>query len=258
MNSSKYTYTSSGRSNPIPPEKITLFAGYHSEFLSLGIRERIEFHPFAPPHLCVCGSSGSGKSFLEAQLLARLADHKEYELIFSDFKGIDFPYLLGCPGYYPHMEVGTALDYVTAEMDRRMSNPLPYYHPIFCVFDEWSGYLNLLDRKGQDEAKKKLSALLMLSRTASICIILVMQRMDASNFGSSRDNIGHIICLGSLSEEAKRMISPDHKDMLLPQGRGKGYLVSDGRPPSPLTVPNIRDPERIQNTLKRALSRRER
>lgn len=241
-------------SKHISPEDISIPVGVNSELLSYGVIRPVYVTPFNPPHICICGASGSGKTFLEAQLLARLAEHKDYGLIFSDFKGIDFPYLMRCPAYYPHMGVGTALDYITAEMNRRMSNPLPYYKPIFCVFDEWSGYLNLLDRKGQDEAKKKLSALLMLARGASICIVLVMQRMDASNFGSSRDNIGHIICMGSQSEEAKRMISPDYKDMLLPQGRGKGYLVSDGRLPIPVTVPDVRDPEHIHTILKQALS----
>ena len=135
-----------------------------------------------------------------------------------------------------------------------MANPRQYYRPLFFVFDEWSGFLSGLDKKLQDAAKKDLSSLLMLARGASICIVLCMQRIDASNFGSSRDNVGTILALGQLSQEARRMIDTDHKEMLTASGRGKGVLVTDGRLPIPITIPDVRDMNALNERIRSALN----
>ena len=95
----------------------------------------------------------------------------------------------------------------------------------------------------------------MLSRGASICIVLAMQRIDASNFGSSRDNVGNLLALGQLSQEARRMIDADHKEMLTASGRGKGVLVTDGRLPIPVTIPDVRDMKALNERIRNALNR---
>ena len=94
----------------------------------------------------------------------------------------------------------------------------------------------------------------MLSRGAYICVILAMQRIDASNFGSIRDNVGTILALGQLSQEARRMIDADHKDMLTASGRGKGVLVTDGRLPIPITIPDVRDMNALNERIRSALN----
>ena len=236
------------------PEEISLPIGYHSDFLKYGIRQPVIIKPFAPPAVAICGASGSGKTFLETQLLARLVRHKEFEVVLADFKGIDFNWLSGCGHYYQHMQVGSALDYVIDRMNERMANTQrTYYHPIFFVFDEYAAWLSLLDKKQADLAKQKLSSLLMLARGCGITLILSMQRLDASNFNSARDNIGHIIAMGNLSNEAKRMVCPDYKELLEPQPRGEGYLITAGGVPTPLTVPDVRDKERMKHRIYDAL-----
>ena len=162
---------------------------------------------------------------------------------------------IGCRHYYRHNAVGNALELVVRIMNERMKHPERGYLPLFFIFDEWSGFLSSLDKKAQDEAKKALSSLLMLSRGASIALVLCMQRIDASNFGSSRDNLGNILALGQLSQEAKRMIDPDHKEMLTASGRGRGVLVTDGKLPVPVTIPDVRNMKQLNERIISALNR---
>ena len=238
----------------LSPDDIEITIGMNTELLQYGIIRAVSIKPFNPPHICLCGASGSGKTFTERQILGRLAQDPANLIIFADFKGIDYPNLIDCRNYYRHNAVGDALTHVTKIMNERMANPQPYYRPLFFIFDEWSGFLSGLDKKSQDAAKKDLSSLLMLSRGAYICIILAMQRIDASNFGSSRDNVGTILALGQLSQEARRMIDADHKDMLTASGRGKGVLVTDGRLPIPITIPDVRDMNALNERIRSALN----
>ena len=243
------------RSKYPSPEIITFPVGLNTELLSFGIIRPVMITPFNPPHLCICGASGSGKTFTERQILGRIAQSQANRIIFADYKGIDFTDFIGCRHYYRHNAVGDALSLVVRIMNNRMAHPEGSYAPIFFVFDEWSGFLSSLDKKAQDAVKKDLSSLLMLSRGASICIVLAMQRIDASNFGSSRDNVGNLLALGQLSQEARRMIDADHKEMLTASGRGKGVLVTDGRLPIPVTIPDVRDMKALNERIRNALNR---
>lgn len=237
------------------PETITFPVGVNTELLAYGIVRPVMITPFNPPHMCICGASGSGKTFTERQVLGRIAQDPANLIVFADYKGIDFPEYIGCKHYYRHNAVGNALELVVRIMNYRMAHPEASYLPLFFVFDEWSGFLSSLDKKAQDEAKKALSSLLMLSRGASIALVLCMQRIDASNFGSSRDNIGTILALGQLSQEARRMIDADHKEMLTASGRGRGVLVTDGKLPVPVTIPDVRDMKQLNERIIFALNR---
>ena len=237
------------------PESIRIPIGVITELLPYGVIRTVYVTPFNPPHLCICGASGSGKTFTERQVLGRIAQDPANLIVFADYKGIDFVDFIGCRHYYRHNAVGNALELVVRIMNERMKHPERGYLPLFFIFDEWSGFLSSLDKKAQDEAKKALSSLLMLSRGASIALVLCMQRIDASNFGSSRDNLGNILALGQLSQEAKRMIDPDHKEMLTASGRGRGVLVTDGKLPVPVTIPDVRNMKQLNERIISALNR---
>lgn len=237
------------------PETIMIPIGVNTELLAYGIVRPVMVHPFNPPHMCICGASGSGKTFAERQVLGRIAQDPANLIVFADYKGIDFPEYIGCKHYYRHNAVGDALKLVVRIMNERMKHPERSYFPLFFVFDEWSGFLSGLDKKAQETAKQALSSLLMLSRGASIALVLCMQRIDASNFGSSRDNLGNILALGQLSQESKRMVDADHKEMLTASGRGRGVLVTDGRLPIPVTIPDVRNMQLLNERIRSALNR---
>ena len=237
------------------PETIMIPIGVNTELLAYGIVRPVVVYPFNPPHMCICGASGSGKTFTERQILGRIAQDPANLIVFADYKGIDFPEYIGCKHYYRHNAVGNALELVVRIMNERMKHPERSCLPLFFIFDEWSGFLSSLDKKAQDEVKKALSSLLMLSRGASIALVLCMQRIDASNFGSSRDNLGSRLALGKISEEGKRMLDPDHKEMLTASGRGRGVLVTDGKLPVPVTIPDVRDMKQLNERIISALNR---
>lgn len=185
------------------------------------------------PHLLLVAPSGGGKTHLLTLVLGQLAQ-KRAALVLADFKGTDFIALDGCKNYYRHSAVAEALDLVFQELQERMKNPRMQYSPLFFAVDEWSGFLGLYPKKEQEHFKQQLASILMLGRGVSVFAILALQRADAA-YISGRDNIGNSIGLGRLSAESIRMTFGDHKDSIQPQGRGRGYLGTDGRPLRELT-----------------------
>ena len=232
-------------------DNLEIRVGFRTDLLESGIKHAVGFYPFNPPHLCVTGASGSGKTY-SLILILQMFLRNGFEVYMADFKGIDFRWLDGCGHFFQHMTVGLALDRVMNIMNARMSGKEKISHPVCLIMDEWSGYLSMLSKKDVDATKQKLQALLMLARGAGVMCVLSMQRMDvSSNFSAgSRENIGNILCLGSFSKEAKQMIAPDYKDLLIPKGRGKGYLVTDGKVPVPITIPRIRDVDEMKRRIR--------
>lgn len=220
-------------------EESRIFVGFEQKALFHGdlIPLQIDFR--AAPHLLIVASSGSGKTYLLALVLRQLAE-KKADLVFADFKGIDFTGLEGCRNYYRHNAVADALNRIFEELQRRMANPHEEFPPLYFCIDEWSGFLGLYPKKEQEHFKQQLASILMLGRGLLVFAVIAMQRADAA-FISGRDNIGNCIGLGSLSRESLNMTFGDCKDVMLPKGRGKGYLKTDGKPLRELSVPRIRD-----------------
>lgn len=240
----------------VSTENLQLKIGFDSQILDYGFREGVFITPFAPPHVAIIGNSGSGKTYLLKLLLGRISLHKEYELVLADFKGVDFHWLTGSRNFYQYAEVGTALDYVYNLMKQRMEHGgTRYMHPVFFAWDEMAAYLSMLPKKEAELQTQKFSALLMLGRGVSVCCILSMQRPDAAYFSRARDNIGNIVALGTLSEESKKMIAASYRDEIVPQPRGRGYLLTDGKAPRAITVPTVRDMEMLRTTVHAGLNR---
>lgn len=239
------------------PESLRLLVGVDSGLSDRGFLEKVFLLPFNPPHIAVIGNSGSGKSYLVAEILGRLGSRKECELVLADFKGIDFQWALGCSNFYQYLAVGEALDYVYQLLNDRMSSgkPAASMHPVFFICDEWAGYLSVLEKKDAEAQKKKLSALLMLGRGVSICCILSLQRADSEYFQRARDNLGHCILLGAPSQESIRMVASSFKDEITPQPRGRGYLITDGKPLQTIRTTTVRDMEKLRNTIRDGLNR---
>lgn len=238
-------------------ERIALTIGVDSKLLAYGLREYVWIRPFNPPHLAILGNSGSGKTYLDTEILGRLCALKECEVVLADFKGVDFQWLQGCRNFYQYLDVGEGLNYIYSLMNRRMSSgkPTSCMQPVFFVCDEWAGYLSVLEKKEADTQKKKLSALLMLGRGVSICCVLSLQRADSEYFQKARDNIGHCVLLGSPSKESIEMVAAPYKGEINPQPRGRGYLISDGSPLRSIHVTAVQDMERLRGIIRKGLNR---
>lgn len=215
------------------------YAGFEQNALSLGIRLPVKVDLRSVPHLLIVAPSGSGKTHLLTFILGQLA-RKDGGLILADFKGIDFTALDGCRHYYKHSAVAEALSHVFGILQERMADPQSGRKILFLVIDEWSGFLSLYPKKEQEGFKQQLASILMLGRGVGIFVILALQRADAG-YLTGRDNFGNCIGLGTLSRESISMTFSDHRDSIIPKGRGKGYLATDGRPLQEIVVPRIRN-----------------
>ena len=223
--------------------------GFHTELLLFGIRETIFLDLAQEPHSIVLGSTGSGKTYALLSILHALSWRKEIWLFIADFKGIDFTELQGCPRYYQYMRVSQALSTVYSQLQRRMQQARTKQkpmRPIVLVIDEWAAYLSCLEKSEAEQRKKQLSTILMLGR--------------AAYFERARDNIGHVLMLGSgLSKESLRMwCDSDEISQIVPYncGRGKGYLKT-GSTLIPVTIPKIRNMESVFSDIRESLSRRD-
>lgn len=232
---------------------LRLTVGADQTALAAGLKVPVRVDFASTPHLLLAAPSGSGKTYLLTWLLAQLAQ-KPGQVILADFKGIDFIEMDGCKNYFRHDAVAEALNIAFDTLQARMHDPGKATEPLFCVVDEWSGFISFCQKKVQTEYLQKMASLLMLGRGAGagMFVIMALQRADA-NYITGRDNFGNALGLGRQSNEAIRMLFQDEADQIQPKGRGHGYLRTDGKPLREIVVPRIRDMNKLKEQIRAKL-----
>jgi len=163
----------------------------------------VDLSPKTNSHILICGMSGSGKSFMEQEVLAKLAvSEPEGEVFFADYKGDDsFAYLRDCPGYYSYKDTLQALSFVHARMTARQAGAADSHHPVTLIWDEYMAQaLALLseDKKAAAVVMNKVSEILLLGRSLSVRLLVSCQRPDSLAFpAGSRLNYGVVVVLGA-------------------------------------------------------------
>ena len=221
----------------------------------------IDISPSENSHILLCGMSGSGKSYMEHQLLARLIQAEQDrggEYYFADYKGDDsFNYLCKCPRYYTYKDTLTALDIVHS----RKSGEDATRTPVTLVWDEYMAQaLNLTseDKKAAAVMMNKVSEILLLGRSLSVRLIVSCQRPDAIAFpAGSRLNYGVVCVVGAAVRSIYEMLLPDHMEQVKGRqfGRGEGVVLLQGSTFRYIKVPTVRDENRMRQTCLEALSR---
>lgn len=227
------------------------------DVLAYGINEYCRWNFTRNPHMLITGASGSGKTYFLKLLLGRIAKYVPFaEMVICDFKGdSDFEFLNDCENFYRFDDCIFGLKQVLQVLRDRQSGKSTSRHPVFLVFDEWSAFLNSMDRKDSEEAKKSLATLLMLGRSFNIHCILSLQRADASNFSSARDNFSVICLFGKLSKESVVMLASDFKDSINRlKERGHGSIIIEDTLTEVL-VPSVSDMDLLHVTIKSAVRR---
>ena len=232
---------------------LRLTVGADQTALAAGLKVQVRVDFASTPHLLLAAPSGSGKTYLLTWLLAQLAQ-KPGQVILADFKGIDFIEMDGCKNYFRHDAVAEALNIAFDTLQARMHDPGKATEPLFCVVDEWSGFISFCQKKVQTEYLQKMASLLMLGRGAGagMFVIMALQWADA-NYITGRDNFGNALGLGRQSNEAIRMLFQDEADQIQPKGRGHGYLRTDGKPLREIVVPRIRDMNKLKEQIRAKL-----
>lgn len=166
-------------------------------------------------HTLISGMSGSGKSYLTNQYIARiyLCDGADSILYFADFKCEDsFSYLRNCPRYYPYDKTIEALDIVYDILHKRQSGEDVSRHFVTLIWDEYmANILSLLgtEKKKAEAVMRKVSEILMLGRSLAVRLVIICQRPDATAFPTgSRLNFGVIIVVGASLESIYSMLMP--------------------------------------------------
>ncbi len=227
------------------------------KFFSSGILKYLKWDYSRLPHMVIFGSTGSGKTYLLKIILGRIGKHiPDSELIVCDYKADeDFSFLDGSENFYRFDKCREGLDQALKLLYDRQ-NGLSGNRHFFClVFDEWASFLNNVDKKSADQAKQKLSVLLMLGRSFNIHVIVSQQRLDASYFNSSRDNFSVVFGMGKLSKESVEMMFSDYKEEIdrnKPQGRGSLIL---GNHFHEVVVPTVRNKNEMELAIRSAVRR---
>lgn len=216
-------------------------------------------------HILVCGMSGSGKSYCENILMAKIINTiSDSECYFADYKQDDcFCFLRQCPRYYPYQKTLAALDIVYEKLHKRQSGEDKSRHAITLVWDEYVANILALqneDKKKANMVMNKVSEILMLGRSLAIRMFVSCQRPDAAVFPSgSRLNYGIILILGAPVRSIYEMLIPSEYIDEIGERKfqiGEGVLLLQGSELHFIKVPTVSDYEKMQNICIQGLSLR--
>ena len=227
-------------------------------YLTFGIEKYATWRPEKAPHAIICGATGSGKTYFTKLLLGKIALYAENcEIVVCDFKNDDdYIFLDGCKHFYRYMECQRGLETFYQAFQSRQSGEDKTRNMKVLLFEEWASYLNSIDKKEQDNEKRKLSNLLMLSRSFNMQVIICVQRADAQYFSTARDNANLIVGLGNLSDESRSMLFSSYRSEMLPDRKqGTGYMLTSGTNLTAVQVPTISNMEKLHKVVREAVNR---
>ena len=219
----------------------------------------IDLSPRTNSHILLCGMSGSGKSYLENQILTKLAlAEPDGEIHFADYKGDDsFQYLENCARYYSYKDTLKALEIVHGSLLARQSGADTARNPITLIWDEYmAAALNSIseDKKKANVMMGKVSEILLLGRSLSIRLVISCQRPDALAFpAGSRLNYGVVVVLGAAVRSIYEMLLPDFMVKGRQFGRGEGVALLQGSELHYIKVPVVRNVQRMEGISIQAL-----
>lgn len=178
---------------------------------------------------------------------------------------IDFSFLNGLPSFFSGEAAPLGFDqfyaeYLARKEGRDVSTNLKI---LFC--DEFASLVNLIeDKKEREKVQRKLSLLLMLSRSRHFSIQLAAQQASAQMFGSagtaSREQFGVVCLLGDSGSETRNMLfDGDSRDRIkefgLIGGRGVGWLSINGGLAQPVRVPVVSNMDKLNRVIYNCLRR---
>mgnify|MGYP003289011031 CR=1 FL=1 len=242
--------------------KLKEFAIEHADELLIGFRYRewkenkalpVRISLKTHPHLLLSGSSGSGKSYaLTMYIFQFMYKCAQYDIWLGDFKN---------SGRYEFVKKVQNAYYAVGNGVEVMVDD---YYQLFCdvrdgiktisknqilILDEymaWMQMLEMTDKKKEDKYKNIIGTLLMMGRDVkgvTFGVIIVVQRPDAVLFPKgARDNFMTAVALGTLSAEAKTMLTDQTGSIpATVYGRGEGVARIDGsdEPVTEIMIPKI-------------------
>lgn len=222
-------------------------------------------------HVLWSGRTSSGKTVAAKLCLARTILLAPPELqpvhltVLDPKEDIDFSYLDGLPHFFRGEAAPKGFDqcfndYLARKEGQDLSTNLRI---LFC--DEFASLVNLIeDKKQREAAQRKLSLLLMLSRSRHFSVQLATQQPSAQIFGTagtaSREQFGAVCLLGDSGSETRRMLFDGDsiermKEFGSVGGRGVGWLSINGGIAQPVRVPQVGNMEKLNRVIYNCLAR---
>lgn len=209
------------------------------------------------PHMATVGASGSGKTFLNKLIIARVSlKISNSSVTVLDFKADDYHFARNCENLYEFDKVKEGLEKFYQEFLLRQQGQDTGRIFKLLVIEELGSMMSFFEKKEVEAMKAIIANIIFMGRSANFHILVSTQRPEASYFSSgSRDSIGVIIALGNLSKEGKAMLFNDFKDeMEEKHGQGAGFMTN-GTELFSIKVPQVKDIAKLENYIKQALNR---
>lgn len=222
-------------------------------------------------HVLWSGRTNSGKTVDAKALLARTILLAPSELqpvhltVLDPKENIDFSYLDGLPRFFKGEAAPKGFDlffadYLARKEGRDLSTNLKI---LFC--DEFASMVNLIeDKKEREAVQRRLSLLLMLSRSRHFSLQMATQQPSAQIFGAagsaSREQFGAVCLLGDSGSETKQMLFDGDSRERMKEfgsigGQGVGWLSINGGIAQPVRVPLIGNMEKLNRAIYNCLAR---
>lgn len=231
----------------------------------MGIERWISVDYLVSPHVLWNGRTSSGKTVAAKLLIARTIllappEMQPVHLTVLDPKeDIDFSFLCGLPHFFKGETSPRGFDlffegYLARKEGRDLSTNLKI---LFC--DEFASLINLIeDKKEREATQRKLSLLLMLSRSRRFSVQMATQQPSAQIFGTagsgSREQFGVVCLLGNSGSETRKMLfDGDSRERIEDFGsigsRGIGWLSINGSIAQPVRVPLVTNMEKLDRVI---------
>ena len=225
-------------------------------FCDVSAGQYISWNTVRSPHLLVVGATGSGKTYGVMLILGRIANHiPGARITLCDYKHDDFKFLDEAERYFYFDGCMEGLNLFFQEFQKRQEGTDSSRDFRMLVFDEWASFISMLDKKAAEEAKRKLSTLLMLGRSFHCHVLVSQQRADAAYFSTARDNFNVVIALGNLSKESRDMFFSGFKDEMKPvRNLGEGYMLVNGAQLHHMQVPMVANRKKLEAAILRLVT----
>lgn len=231
----------------------------------MGIEKWVSIDYHVSPHVLWAGRTGSGKSLSAKLLIARSillapAELQPVQVNLLDPKmDSDFSFLTSLPRFYSGDKAPAGLtDFFNQYIERKEGRDLSTNLKIlFC--DEFASLVNLIDdKKERETAQRRLSLLLLLSRSKHCSVQLATQQPSAQVFGASgsasREQFGVVCLLGDSGSETQQMLFDGGSRERMKEfgsigGRGVGWLSINGGLAQPVRVPFVSNMEKLNKVI---------
>jgi len=220
-------------------------------------------------HMLFCGMSGSGKSYFQTQIFARLAKADRAAVFyFADYKRDDsYAHLRDQARYFSYTDTLKALDIVYDIMKARISGADETRNQVTLIWDEYVANILALYNDGKEGKQKaeiamrKVSEILMMGRSMCVRLIVSCQRADAIVFPQgARLNYGVVVILGAFNKSIYEMLMSDHIDKVKQRikqsdfGRGFGSCLLQGSELHFIKVGEVANMEKMKGVCRSALA----